>query len=94
MEAGKIELPVAEIESNVAGTEVSVRLKGQRPDDECRIRFLTDKDGLKSVLEARKRGATVCVQFALGGPVAGKGKTPPVGPCLVNGQLVVHDVQE
>lgn len=71
--ADPIELPVAEIESEVESitkngnktVEVTlrVRFKGQRPEDKCLLKLSAHPDFIKAVHDAKKRGGTVWVRF-------------------------------
>jgi hypothetical protein len=59
-----------------------VRLKGQRPEDECLLEFTANADLIKAIHDAKKRGGTVWVRFGV------SGRTP------TNGTLVVRDILE
>jgi hypothetical protein len=82
-----LELPVGELESVVPATgalltTVRVRLKGQRPDDECRLELTASTELLKVIHKAKERGGTVWIRFSVN------------NNNLTGGTLVVRDILE
>jgi len=90
----KLELPVTEVESEATSGDkvlLRVRLKGQRPEDECLLKFIVKDDLIKAIHDAKKRGGTIWVRFNIVDvPELSLEKTAN----LIEPRLVVRDVLE